>query len=95
MKITQNELPTLDNLAIRKPKIYSNLQKCPLCLAENETREHLFRCAATQKELEDIWTKTEEKFLNTNDEKDNHKLIKRKKFFMDKIKKKVTNLPQE
>ena len=77
IKITQNELPTLDNLAIRKPKIYSNHQKCPLCLAENETREHLFRCPATQKELEDIWTKTEEKFLNMDDKKDNHKLIQR------------------
>ena len=41
IKITQNELPTLDNLAIRKSKLYKEHQTCPLCLNEKETRNQL------------------------------------------------------
>src|SRR5271170_1733229 len=41
IKIAQNELPTLDNLATRKSKLYKDHQTCPLCMLENETRIHL------------------------------------------------------
>ena len=57
IKSTQNELPTLDNLAIRKPKLYREHQTCPLCLTEKETRKHLFCCRATQGKLKDIGQK--------------------------------------
>ena len=54
IKIAQNELPTLDNLATRKPKLYKNYQTCPLCMLENETRIYLFTCPSTQEILKNV-----------------------------------------
>ncbi|RHZ83397.1 hypothetical protein Glove_95g62 [Diversispora epigaea] len=43
-KLIHNELPTLDRLAIRQPKIYSSFTMCPLCHSTEENIEHLFLC---------------------------------------------------
>jgi len=54
IKIAQNELPTLDNLATRKPKLYKDHQTCPLCMLEKETRMHLFTCPSIQEILKNV-----------------------------------------
>ena len=64
IKISQNELPTLDNLAIRNPKIYGKHQNCPLCNLDKETRLHLFTCPATFNKREEIWIKAKDNILN-------------------------------
>jgi hypothetical protein len=96
IKITQNELPTLNNLAIRKPKLYKEHQICPLCLNEKETRNHLLRCSATQRKLEDIWPKIEIKLLEgKKGDKDKSKVKDGKRALLNKFKRRVTNFPQE
>src|SRR5438552_2564156 len=77
IKLVQNELPTLDNLATRRPKIYRNLQTCLLCTEENETLEHLFNCPTLGKDWEEIWKVVENKF--TNPEKGEEKGLKQRK----------------
>ncbi|RGB33520.1 hypothetical protein C1646_815965 [Rhizophagus diaphanus] len=44
VKIQTEELPTLDNLIKRKPHVYSFKWKCPICLKDNETYSHLWKC---------------------------------------------------
>ena len=67
IKLAQNELSTLDNLATRRPKIYRNLQTCLLCTEENETLEHLFNCLALGKDWKEIWKVVENKFINSEE----------------------------
>ena len=96
IKITQNELPTLDNLTRRKPKLYLNHQKCPLCLLANETREHLFSCKSSQGKLSYIWQESERQMLAKNiDNNKDLKIVEGKKHLIEKIKRRTTNLPQE
>ncbi|CAB4443902.1 unnamed protein product [Rhizophagus irregularis] len=44
VKIRTEELPTLDNLIKRKPHVYSSKWKCPMCLKDDETYSHLWKC---------------------------------------------------
>ncbi|CAB4432903.1 unnamed protein product [Rhizophagus irregularis] len=44
VKIRTEELPTLDNLIKRKPHVYSFKWKCPMCLKDDETYSHLWKC---------------------------------------------------
>jgi hypothetical protein len=59
-----NELPTLDNLAKRRPDIYHNFETCPNCMEEKENREHLFQCKGLKDKLEVAWNKTVISFKN-------------------------------
>ena len=95
IKISQNELPTLDNLAIRKPKIYGKHQNCPLCNSEKETRLHLFTCPATYNEREDIWTKAEDSILNSQDDTTALEKLEKIKNTIKKLKERTTSSPQE
>ena len=54
-----NELPILENLKIRRPDLYQQQWKCPLCDSFNETFEHfLISCYATFPQIKRlrIWT---------------------------------------
>lgn len=57
LKLMHNELPTLDNLAERRPDIYHNFETCPNCMEEKENREHLFQCKGLKVKLEVAWNK--------------------------------------
>ena len=89
IKIMHNELPTLDNLAIRKPKLYYDHQKCPLCLVEKETINHLFHCPATQEELKNIWPRTEKILFDLEKDKENPKETKGKRDLINRIKRRA------
>ncbi|RHZ58976.1 hypothetical protein Glove_366g29 [Diversispora epigaea] len=54
-KLIHNELPTLDRLAIRQPKIYSSFTMCPLCHSTEENIEHLFLCPQTDSQRSQLW----------------------------------------
>ena len=56
-KLIHNELPTLDRLAIRQPKIYSSFTTCPLCHSTEENIEHLFSCSHTDNLRSQLWHK--------------------------------------
>ena len=62
IKLLHNELPTLDNLAVRRPDLYDNFKECKLCLEENESRDHLFQCKKLENALDLAWNKTIRKF---------------------------------
>ena len=95
IKIAQDELPTLDKLAIRKPKLYEEHQICSLCLVEKETRTHLFNCPSTHEELEGIWSKAEEKLLNIENNEETLETIEKGKQLISKIKRRLSNSPQD
>src|SRR5438552_19130727 len=96
IKIIQNELPTLNNLTIRRPKLYHNHQRCFLCLVEKETREHLFTCPMAQTNLKSIWKETENQLLDKGRKSnESSKILKSKRHLLDKIKRKTIGLPQE
>jgi ribonuclease HI len=92
IKLAQNELPTLDNLAIRNPKLYGEHQICPLCLMEKETIFHLFTCSFTQATLENIWPIIKIKLI---EKEENFEIQEKKKRLVDEIKAKVSISPQE
>ncbi|RHZ90134.1 hypothetical protein Glove_7g44 [Diversispora epigaea] len=54
-KLIHNELPTLDRLAIRQPKIYSSFTMCLLCHSTEENIEHLFLCPQTDSQHSQLW----------------------------------------
>ncbi|RHZ87981.1 hypothetical protein Glove_27g56 [Diversispora epigaea] len=56
-KLIHNELPTLDCLAIRQPKVYSSFTICPLCHLTEENIEHLFLCPQTENQRLQLWNK--------------------------------------
>ena len=57
MNLMHDELPTLQKMAIRRPDLYANHTKCPVCESEFETILHLLSC----KEKKEIWEKVWEK----------------------------------
>ena len=67
----------------------------PLCLKEQETRNHLFACPATKKELIDIWSKVEEKLLNLKENEEDLEGKEKEKYLIDKIGRRTQNNPQE
>ena len=73
-KLIHQELPTLDNLAIRRPEIYQDHQNCPRCLCEKETTEHLFTCTKAKGHFEKMWTKTKEDLLKTKGQEKDDKV---------------------
>ena len=79
-------------MTIKKPKIYANHQKCPLCLIENKTREYLFQYPVTQRELENIWFKAEEKLFSSEENEKNAKILEEKKHLIHKIRRRTINL---
>ena len=95
IKLAQNELPTLDNLATRRPKIYRNLQTCLLCTEENETLEHLFNCPTLGKDWEEIWKVVENKFTNPEEVEEKEEIVLGKKTIFGKIKAKTQDSIQE
>src|SRR5438477_3620653 len=86
IKLVQNKLPTLNNLATRKPKIYRNLQTCLLCTEENETLEYLFNCFALKKDWEEIWKIVENKFNNSEEEEEKEEIVLDKKTILEKLR---------
>ncbi|RHZ59961.1 hypothetical protein Glove_360g41 [Diversispora epigaea] len=56
-KLIHNELPTLDRLAIRQPKVYSSFTICPLCHLTEENIKHLFLCPQTENQRLQLWNK--------------------------------------
>ena len=44
MNLMHDELPTLQKMAIRRPDLYANHTKCPVCESEFETILHLLSC---------------------------------------------------
>jgi hypothetical protein len=56
VKILHNELPTLERLTERKPRLYGDTNnKCRMCNQELETREHLFSCVELEQSNEQAW----------------------------------------
>ena len=97
IKLAQNELPTLENLAKRRPEIYGNRQRCILCNTEKESVQHLFTCIALRRELAEVWSKTEENLLRTrkkDQEIDQEKDQEKKKEIIKKVKEKTRSSPQ-
>jgi ribonuclease HI len=54
IKLMHNELPTLDRLAIRRPDLYKDQEKCVICLEKDENREHLFQCTGLTSIIDQI-----------------------------------------
>ena len=94
IKLAQDELPTLDNLARRNPKTYASLQKCPLCFIEEETVDHLYTCLALRRELMETWCKTEEIFLKDKETSMQNQELNKKRQIIEEIKNKARNSPQ-
>ena len=65
-----NELPTLDNLAIRKPHLYKSESKCRVCNREIETREHLFTCIEMEQFTREVWNTTVKKLVKRIEEEE-------------------------
>jgi len=95
IKIAQDELPTLENLAIRKPNIYKDHQNCPLCGNEKESRLHLFTCPATQEELSTTWEKTKKKILKKFKDNLTGKKATQITSFIDHLHNRATICPHE
>ena len=95
IKLFQNELPTMDKLAIRRPDIYGNLKQCPMCYNEEETIDHLFVCLNTKDEIEDMWKEAREEITKSKTNEENGK--KEKEIFeaLEKIRTRTINSSQE
>src|SRR5271170_1329419 len=61
-------------------------------MLENETRIYLFTCPSTQEILKNVWSKAEIKLMETEEA---FKTPDKGKQFIDEIKKKISNSPQE
>ena len=77
IKLLHNELPTLDRLAIRNPKLYNNFKMCCMCHKAVETREHLFVCPKLSDLTTEAWQVSRDKALKKllktqKKEKNNH-----------------------
>src|SRR5438477_12355611 len=95
IKLVQNKLSTLNNLATRRLKIYRNLQTCLLCTEENETLEHLFNCPTLGKDWKEIWKVVENKFNNSEKVEEKEEIVLGKKTIFEKIKAKTQDSIQE
>ena len=57
IKLTNDELPTLSKLAIRRLDLYKQV-KCITCgFHKEETINHLLECSAYKKQMEEAWNK--------------------------------------
>src|SRR6185369_5579940 len=73
VKLLHNELPTLTNLKIRQPKVYTT-NWCPRCNLEKEDIHHIWLCPSNttemsdiiEKEIRDTITKLKSKNKNVN-----------------------------
>ena len=92
--MTHDELPTLDNLAKRNPKIYGNHQTCPTCGIEKETRSHLFNCPSTQNEIYNTQSDSKDLLLEKLKDKIKPKETLTLTLFLDNLQAKTTNSPQ-
>ena len=63
IKLLHNKLPTLDQLAIRKPGLYSNFKTCCICHSTPETREDLFICKGFNDQTIDVWQQARDKTM--------------------------------
>ena len=94
VKLAQNELPTLDKLAIRKPKIYGSLKSCPVCNREEETLEHLFECPNTRNELSYIWEEVQKRMSKPEKEKGKMDKKEERSRLLSKLKNRSLESPQ-
>jgi ribonuclease HI len=68
-----NDLPTMDNLIKRNPKVYKQEYKCPRCLQDTETLNHLWECSNANNDLILLSLKAKKKLFKLIDKSEKFK----------------------